>query len=259
MSALLDTPFFQRLNFWLVLAWAALALYWLGRVALQARRYGRRPAVSWWAVPGLLLLALAPLTENEALFGLGAGALLLGEWHPGAFLRARQRPVWAWGIGLGLLGAAALGARPVTFLSLILGLGLSLWGLGALAAALFWRGLRPTQGRLLPRRDTWVPGARWQAAVRPAVPELSLTLGERAAALRNDAPHAVQLRGWAPVYPQSLNSFYPLDLLLPPGAEVALPRLGQQCGLCVWYRVPQEVRLFRADWVEPPAGARWLN
>ncbi|WP_261663846.1 hypothetical protein [Deinococcus sp. Marseille-Q6407] len=263
-GSLLATPFLERLNIWFLAAWGLLALYWLARVAFAARRR-QRPAVSLWSIPGLLLLPLAPLLEVPALFGIGAALLLLAEWWPRAFVPARQRPEWGWGLVLTVLGGAALLADPPSFLSLSGGVALSLWGLARLLSGLLWRPARPPARWLPPstlgKREapTFGTEVRWQVRQVPDPPELSVTVRQHDLLLRNDSGQELLLRGWAPAH---RNAFLALDKRLPPAAEQRLRRAPDQSGVRVWYTPAgsSEVRVLRADWQAPdPAQERVLN
>lgn len=261
-EGLLATPFLERLNLWFLGAWGVLALYWLARVAFAARRR-QRPAVSWWSIPGLLLLLLAPLLEVPALFGLGAALLLLAEWWPRAFVPVRRRPAWAWGLGPSLLGVAALLTQPATFLSLCGGAALALWGLAWLLAGLLWRPVRPPAVWLPPssfgkvESPTFGTAVRWQPRQQPDPPELSVTLGPGWLLLHNESGQALHLRGWTPA---NRNAFLALDRALPSRAEYRLRRDPAQSGVRVWYTPAgsREVRVLHADWQEP-APERTLN
>lgn len=261
-EGLLASPFLERLNLWFVAACAVLALHWLVRVGLAARRR-QRPAVSWWSVPGLVLLPLAPLLEVPVLFGLGAALLLLADWWPRAFVPVRQRPAWAWGLVLTVLGGGAWLAQPMTFLSLGLGLALPLCGLAQLLGGLLWRAPQPQAGWLPPsglgkvESPTFGTSVRWRPRVRPDPPELSVALGPGYLTLRNESGEAVQLRGWSPAH---RNAFLALDRALAPRAEHRLRRDPAQRGVRVWYTAERsrEVRVLHADWQEP-APERTLN
>ncbi|MDO4264327.1 MAG: hypothetical protein Q4C67_09015 [Deinococcus sp.] len=263
-EGLLATPFLERLNLWFVAAWGVLALYWLVRVARAAQRR-QGPAVSLWSVPGLMLLLLAPLLEVPALFGLGAALLLAADWWPHAFRPAPQRPAWAWGLVLAVLGGGALLAQTPTFLTLCGGMVLALWGLAGLISGLLWR----PAGR---RTATWLPpsglgkqepptfgtGVRWQARRRPDPPELSVTLGQGYLLLHNESRQTLHLRGWTPAH---RNAFLALDRALPPAAEHRLNRSPGQGGVRVWYTPAgsPEVRVLHADWQEPELAQRTLH
>ena len=121
------------------LALGLIAAYWLWRVAREA---GQRwaPRVAWWAVPGLGLLWAAPQADVPALFGLGAAALLLAEFWPGAFRPARARPGWAWPLvgvvcGLTLLALVAVRGGTGPEVSVTFALMALLAGLGGLLSA----------------------------------------------------------------------------------------------------------------------------
>ncbi|GHF99954.1 hypothetical protein GCM10017783_10020 [Deinococcus piscis] len=255
LEGLLTTPFLERLNLWFVAAWAVLALYWLTRVGLAARQR-QRPAVSWWSIPGLLLLLLAPLLEVPVLFGLGAAVLLLAEWWPRAFVPVWQRTAWGWGLVPIALGGAALLAQPVTFLSLCGGLALALWGLAHLLGGLLWLPPRPPSGWLPAsslgkvESPTFGTAVRWQPRHRPDPPELSVALGPGYLTLRNESGQTVQLRGWTPAH---RNAFLALDRALAPRAEHRLRRDPAQQGVRVWYTADgsRDVRVLHADWQEP--------
>ncbi|WP_102127057.1 hypothetical protein [Deinococcus planocerae] len=241
-----------------------IAAYWLWRVAGEARRRWV-PRAAWWAVPGLALLWLTPLTDVPALFGVGAALLLLAEFWPGAFRPTRERPGWAWPLtfllsGLTLLGLVAVqgggGASVTAALAALLA------GLGGLLAA----GLFPA-GRAAPR----LPGleVRFGRVRQPEWPDLSVTLTERGARLVNVSSGPVRVAGWSP---SGVNAWLrvrdegglPLNRLA--AGQSALLPLGERAGgVRVWY-VPEgrgggaEARLFSADWTPPAyADMRVLN
>lgn len=223
--------------------------YWLGRVGLAARRQ-LRPAVAWWGAPGLGLLLLAPVLDVPALFGVGAALLLLAEYWPRAFRPAARRPGVGWPL-VGLVMGAALalglqrsGLNPATFFVALM---LLLWSAaGLLGAALFRRPAATTPLGF---------SARWKAPVTPPWPELSVTLSDRGAHLRNVSGARLHLAGWSPA---GVNAWYrvrtergePLAELAA-GQEAVLPVSAYDSGVRVWYaaaRTPGTTHLFRADW-----------
>ncbi|WP_027460033.1 hypothetical protein [Deinococcus murrayi] len=247
------------------LALALVAAYWLGRVGREAR--GRHlPRVAWWAVPGWGALLLAPLLEVPALFGLGAAALLLAEYWPGAYRPARSRPGGAWplvGVLLGLallaLLAAPGGGRPAdTAAALAAALGLLLAGAGGLLARALFRA-RPAAPRLGLE-------VRFGPVQVPPWPDLSLALTGSGAQLTNVSDGPLWLAGWSP---SGTNAWLrvrdeggvPLNVL-PRGGHAYLPLRGWERGVRVWYRRepgPGPSQLFRADWTPPGGGERVLN
>ena len=252
-----------------------IAAYWLWRVAAQAR-LGSRPVAAWWALPGLAALALAQTLDVPALLGVGAALLLYAEFWPGAFRRNRKtRPRIGWPL-VALVMCAALLRGPDTAdlglgdlgLAELLGLLLGVGGVAGVLLNLFW-----------PRRRVSVPAApplrtlgfetRWNRAVTPEWPELSLSLTDQGARLRNESPRDLLLSGWSPA---GLNAWLPLrdhdgagGKTLRAGQEAFLPLSGQEGGVRVWYR-PESPgaapHLFRADWTPTPRageGERVLN
>lgn len=245
---------------------ALIAGHWLWRVGREAR-FRHVPRVAWWAVPGWGALLLAPLLEVPALFGLGAAALLLAEYWPGAYRPARTRPGAAWPLVGAVLGFAVLallaaqGAGPVRDVapSLAAALGLGLAGAGGLLARALFRSLPPARP---------APGleVRFSPAQPPEWPDLSLALTGRGARLTNVSDGPLWLAGWSP---SGTNAWLrvrdeggaPLNLL-PSGGQATLPLRGGERGVRVWYvRDPGSgpSQLFRADWTPPGAGERVLN
>ncbi|MEF2278123.1 hypothetical protein V3W47_07405 [Deinococcus sp. YIM 134068] len=265
MDGWLDLAPISRLTLPFALALGLIAFYWLWRVAGEARR-GWRPAAAWWAVPGLGLLWLTPLSDVPALFGLGAAGLLFAEFWPGAFRPARTRPGPAWPLvsllcGLAvfaLVAAGGGGAIPVT-----VGLAAVLAGLGGLLAVGLHREKRPARSPGLEVRFARVRQPEW--------PDLSVTLTEEGARLVNVSGGPVQLAGWSP---SGVNAWLrvrdeggaPLNVL-GSGQSAFLPLNGRAGGVRVWYVPggggrgrPSEPRLFRADWTPPAyAESRVLN
>lgn len=243
-----------------------LAAYWLGRVWREAR-HGWRPGAAWWTVPGLLGLLLAPVLEVPALFGMGAALLLLAEFWPLGYRRARRRPGWTWPLVAALLGAAlgasalhqsASGTGADQTLPLVAALTLLQCGMaGLIASVAFPRTKRSELGFR----------TRWEPNRVPEWPDLSVTLTERGAQIRNVSRSALRLAGWSP---RSVNGWLlvrdpqgqPLNTLRA-GQSAFLPLAHHEGGVRVWYvpvRGPQETRLFRADWTPVQAqGSRVLN
>lgn len=255
----------SRITVLYALVLALIAAYWLWRVAREARQ-GWEPRVSWWALPGLALLWAAPLADVPALFGLGAGALLLAEFWPGAFRPLRERPGWAWPLvgvfsGLGLLGLVAVqrGTGAGTEASVTLALMALLAGLGGLLAAGLYRG----------RTRARPPGleVRFARVQQPEWPDLSVTLTERGARLVNVSGSPLRLAGWSPTGVNAWlrvrdESGAPLNTLAA-GQSAFLPLNERTGGVRVWYLPGQrhsQPRLFRADWTpQAYAGRRVLN
>ncbi|SMB91342.1 hypothetical protein [Deinococcus hopiensis] len=243
------------------LALGLIAGYWLLRVAWAARRR-LTPHMAWWAVPGVALLWATPLTEADALFGLGAAMLLFAEFWPLAYRPARARPGWAWptvGVVFGLAALSLAALHGSGGLSLALALTSSLAGLGGLlSAALF---SLPAARR--------APGLelRFAPVQLPEWPDLSVTVTERGAQLQNVSGQALWLAGWSPA---DLNAWLPVRTengrrlnTLDRGQSAFLPLGEQHSGVRVWYvpaRTPEQARLFRADWTpQRYAGTRVLN
>ena len=285
----------------LAAALALLGAYWLVRVGRAARR-GLTPRGAWWAVPGLLLMLLAPLLDVPALFGVGAALLLLAEFLPAAFVPAAfvRSPAtgtdMAWDRNSWRSGAALSGAGPSRragpawdrlgwpLVGLTLGAGLLLalrdpahlnpLTLSVTVAALLVAGAGLLTALVPARSRSAAPGfdshARWQTrwnhAVTPDWPDLSVTLSERGAHLRNVSGRPLRLAGWSPA---GMNAWLPVRavsgeplLELRDGQEALLPVTAQDRGVRVWY-APVRVEgahLFRADWTPPAdAGNRVLN
>ena len=100
----------------------------------------------------------------------------------------------------------------------------------------------------------------------PDWPELTVTLSERGAHLRNVSGRALRMAGWSPA---GLNAWYPVRTPageavqeLAAGQEALLPVHGHDHGVRVWYAPArgEATHLFRADWT-PTAHAedRVLN
>ncbi|MEW6421745.1 MAG: hypothetical protein AB1511_08460 [Deinococcota bacterium] len=243
------------------LALALIAGYWLWRVAREARQRGV-PHVAWWAVPGLALLWLTPLTAVPALFGIGAALLLLAEFWPGAFRPARARPGWTWplvGVLVGLALLALIAAQGGSEISVMLALTALLAGLGGLLSAGLYREWSATRPLGLEVRFARVQLPEW--------PDLSVTLTERGARLVNVSDGPLRLAGWSP---SGMNAWLrvrteggaPLNTLHV-GQSAFLPLSERACGVRVWY-VPghrqAQPRLFRADWTpQAYADQRVLN
>jgi hypothetical protein len=247
------------------LALGLITLYWLLRTAREAR-LGHLPGVAWWAVPGLALLLLTPALDVPALFGLGAAALLLAEFWPLPYRRAPRRPSPAWPLVSVLIGAA------LTFsvwqvpspapLALVAALCALLAGMaGLLGVALF-----PARGAPPTARTPLNFQTRWHRTVTPEWPDLSVTLSEQGAHLKNISRRPVRLAGWSPA---GINAWYRVrgpdgEVLseLRVGQEALLPVGERDSGVRVWYgpdRSP-EAHLFRADWTPlGRAGGRVLN
>lgn len=254
-----------------------IAAYWWGRVWREAR-LGYAPRVAWWAVPGLGALLLAQLLDVPALFGVGAGLLLLAEFWPAAFVPAPGRsPQWervGWAlVGVVLAGTLILSPGPLGPRDPWTGV-TGLLALVACVAVLLSvlgrpRGARRPGGRaLVPPLKTVGFTTRWAEAVSPAWPELSVTLTGNGAQLRNVSPRPLLLAGWSPA---GVNAWMrprrpdgtPLEVL-GVGEEVFVPLGPGDGGVRVWYRPERPdapPHLFRADWVPArPAGAeRVLN
>lgn len=243
------------------------ALLWLWQLAQAARR-SLWPRLGWLMPLGLAALLGAPVLEVDALFGAGAGFVLIAAYWP--VLRLRRAPgrrgLGAAWLGLGL--ALLLVMLAVQFQSvggLLLAASAVLYGLAAvLSAVLYPRRLplptapRPVQPFL----------RRWQGARLPAVADLELTLDVHAARLLNTSGQTLHLAGWSPA---SGNAWLrtrsadgqPLATLnagetayLTPWSPVAG---GPGEGVRVWYAREGEdaTYLFRADWASSgvPGGA----
>ncbi|WP_291431469.1 hypothetical protein [Deinococcus sp.] len=274
----------------LAVSLALLGAYWLLRVGRAARR-GLRPRAAWWGVPGLLLMLLAPLLDVPALFGVGAGLLLLAEFLPAAFVPAapvdapptgapdrnswRSGPAWdrlGWPlVGLTLGAGLLLALRDPAHLNPLT--------LSVAAAALLMSGAGLLMAVVPAGRPSARPGSaaagfdaharwqtRWNHAVTPEWPDLSITLSERGAHLRNVSGRPLRLAGWSPAGMNAWLSVRAVSgetvLELRDGQEALLPVTAQDRGVRVWY-APLRVEgahLFRADWT-PPADAakRVLN
>lgn len=276
----------------LAAALALLGAYWLVRVGRAVRR-GLLPRGAWWAVPGLLLMLLAPVLDVPALFGVGAALLLLAEFLPSAFVPAAlvrsqatgPEVTWdggPWLSGRGRSGAGRPGAPrrsgvawdrlgwPLVGLTLGAGLLLALRDpahlnpltLSVSVAALLVAGaglltaLVPVRTRVA--GSAFDSHARWQTrwnhVVTPDWPDLSVTLSEQGAHLKNVSGRPLRLAGWSPA---GMNAWLSVRgasgeplLELHAGQEALLPVTAQDSGVRVWYapaRVP-DAHLFRADW-----------
>ncbi|MFD1730689.1 hypothetical protein ACFSC4_05790 [Deinococcus malanensis] len=178
-----------------------LTAYWLLRVAREAR-WGFVPHVAWWAVPGVLLLLLTPVLDVPALFGVGAGLLLLAEFWPRAYVPLRSRPGRAWPlVGLitgGVLALAVIRSEQVQSVATFVAMACLLAGTAGLLVTL-----------LLPRRPARVLGfeARWKVAVTPEWPDLSVSLSATGAHLKNVSRGTLRVAGWSPA---GVNAWYRL-------------------------------------------------
>lgn len=225
-----------------------LAAYWLLRVGREAR-LGWVPRVAWWSVPGITLLLFAPVLDVPALFGIGAALLLIAEFWPGAFAPSRQKPSPAWplvGVALGAaLTFSIVRAPDVNSVAVGAALTLLLLGTGGLLASVLYPVARRVPGF----------GLRWQAVQSPDLPDLTVTLTEHGAQLRNVSRRTLNLAGWSPA---SVNGWLrlrdeggqPLNTLRA-GQTAFLPLDGQESGVRVWYvpaKTPGTPLLFRADW-----------
>lgn len=244
----------------LAAALALLSVYWLARV-IRAARTHHAPHVAYWAAPGLGAMLLAPLIDVPALFGIGAALLLLAEYGPSAFQPTRTRPSPAWPFVMTLLGAG-LGVNVLRDQS-------APW-VTASSAALLLAGLAGLLAtvtyRPWPVRPTLTFATRWKTATTPDWPDLTVTLSDRGAHLRNVSGRALRMAGWSPA---GLNAWYPVRTAggeavreLAAGQEALLPVHGQDRGVRVWYAPLRgdATHLFRADWT-PTARAddRILN
>ncbi|WP_245556491.1 hypothetical protein [Deinococcus aquatilis] len=226
-----------------------LAAYWLLRVGREAQR-GLVPRAAWWSVPGLAMLLFAPVLDVPALFGIGAAILLISEFWPGAFAFADRKPGAAWPLVSLLLGAAlTLGivrAPEIESGAVGAALMLLLAGAGGLISSV-----------LYPAAPARTPGfgVRWQAVQSPELPDLTVTLTEHGAQLRNVSRRTLNLAGWSPA---SVNGWlrlrdeggHPLNTLRA-GQTAFLPLDGQESGVRVWYvagNTSGTPLLFRADW-----------
>ncbi|WP_240741087.1 hypothetical protein [Deinococcus sp. Arct2-2] len=226
-----------------------LAAYWLLRVGREARQ-AQVPRVAWWSVPGLAMMLFAPVLDVPALFGIGAAVLLIAEYWPGAFAFAERKPGAAWPLVSLLLGAAlTLGivrAPEVDSVAVGAALMLLLAGAGGLISSV-----------LYPAAPARTPGfgVRWQKAQSPELPDLTVTLTEHGAQLRNVSRRTLNLAGWSPA---SVNGWlrlrdetgHPLNTLRA-GQTAFLPLDGQESGVRVWYVTGDKAAkplLFRADW-----------
>jgi hypothetical protein len=226
-----------------------LAGYWLLRVGREARQ-AQVPRVAWWTVPGLAMLLFAPVLDVPALFGIGAALLLIAEFWPGAFAFTERKPGPAWplvGVTLGaVLTFSIVRAPEVDSVAVGAALMLLLAGAGGLISSV-----------LYPAAPARTPGfgVRWQTAQSPELPDLTVTLTEHGAQLRNVSRRTLNLAGWSPA---SVNGWlrlrdetgHPLNTLRA-GQTAFLPLDGQESGVRVWYVAGDTSApplLFRADW-----------
>lgn len=243
-----------------LLAVGSLGVFWLWRVWSEGRQ-GRRPLAAWLSLPGLLALLAAPRLDIPALFGMGAALLLLAEYGPGTYLKVKRRPRAAWLLGVLATGLALLvGAQWFAATGVLLGAAAGL--VSALA-------LPPAPARPPARRSLGF-AARWQSARVPEWPELSLTLTQDGATLKNESAQALALAGWSPAHTNAW--LLPLDTtpaqggrplrVLEPRASAFLPLGEREGGVRVWYAPAQDLgdlRLFRADWRPSTWAGRTLN
>ncbi|MBB6016724.1 hypothetical protein ACFP9V_17060 [Deinococcus radiopugnans] len=252
-GALLDLTPLTEITGPYALVLGLIALYWLLRVGREAR-LGYLPGVAWWAVPGLALLLLTPTLDVPALFGLGAAALLLAEFWPLPYRRAPRRPSPAWPLVSVLIGVALAFSilqvqrpEPLAFVAALCALLAGMAGL--LGAALY-----PARGAAPKASATLNFQTRWHRTVTPEWPDLSVTLSEQGAHLKNISPRPVRLAGWSPA---GINAWFRVrgpdgEVLseLRVGQEALLPVGERDSGVRVWYGPDKspEAHLFRADW-----------
>lgn len=235
------------------LALGLIALYWLLRVGREAR-LGSLPRVAWWAVPGLALLLLTPTLDVPALFGLGAAALLLAEFWPLPYRRAQGRPSPAWPLVSLLIGAALVFSAWQVPRPELLALVAALCALLAGVAGLLGAALYPARGAAPKASAPLNFQTRWHRTVTPEWPDLSVTLSEQGAHLKNISPRPVRLAGWSPA---GINAWFRVrgpdgEVLseLRAGQEALLPVGERDSGVRVWYGpdTSPQAHLFRADW-----------
>ncbi|MDV6374747.1 hypothetical protein [Deinococcus arenicola] len=247
---------------------AVIAVYWALRVAREAR-LGYLPRVAWWALPGLALLLLTPVLDVPALLGIGAAFLLLAEFWPDAYRRSPSRPLSAWPLVSVLTGAAltwsVIQAGQPEPVAVVAALGALLAGVVGLLGVVFYPKTGATAGGVAVRPSLNFQ-TRWHRALTPEWPDLSVTLSEQGAHLKNISKRPVRLAGWSPA---GINAWYHVRdpdgrvmAELRAGQEALLPLGERDSGVRVWYGPDkaQDAYLFRADWT-PTARAdqRVLN
>lgn len=255
----------------------SVAITWLWQVAQSARK-------SLWPRLGLLMplglasLLAAPVLDVPALFGMGAGLVLIAAYWP--VPRLRGPPRRAEGGSTWLLLIAALlwisWAVQVQSVNQLLGVAaLTLYSLALLLSALLYPKRSSVAAPNFKVPQTFL--RRWQGAVTPAVADLELTLDMNAARLLNTSGHTLHLAGWSPASGNAWLRIRSADgklLSTLDAGETAylMPwspmRGGAHEGVRLWYAREGEdaTYLFRADWANSwvkesaaEAGERVLN
>lgn len=230
-----------------------ITLYWLGRVALQARQ-GKVINVAWWAVAGILALLFTSVLDLPALFGIAAFLLLLAEFWPLAYKKAEHKPRATWfflAVFFGFLGAISIVFSGIlslttlfaTFAALLVGIA------GLLMVVLF------AEPKLAPQPVSLGFQHRWQKSVQPEWPDLSVTLTSNGTYLKNISNSDLYLAGWSPrgvnAWLQAHNAQGEIVKELLVQQEVVLPIGEHDLGVLVWYAMPasNKILLFRAEWL----------
>ena len=239
-------------------ALTGVALVWLWQLAQSARR-SLWPRLGWLMPLGLGALLAAPVFDVPALFGAGAGFVLIAAYWPVLRLRTapgRRGTALAW-LGLGLtLVLVMLAVQFQSVGGLLLAVSAVLYALAALCSAALYPRRSPTPPAPRPAQPFL---RRWQGAVTPAVADLELTLDVHAARLLNTSGQTLHLAGWSPA---SGNAW--LRTRSADGQVLAVLNAGETAyltpwspmvggpgeGVRVWYARDGEdaTYLFRADW-----------
>lgn len=266
---------------------ALVALHWLRRVQLEAQA-ARIPRLAWAAAFGVGFLLMAPTLENPLLIGIGAALLLLVDWWLPAYQRAPanwrpERWLAACALVLGLV-AVAMALLQVEFvdwspesIDIVLSCGIltALVGLANLLVAHFLPQRIPKAVMWLPQNQLSQDFAwRWRTVLPSEGNELSVSLHEQWAELRNETDYTLYLLGWSPIgLSQVAGPRLGLNVWLMPkntqdqavrqlvaGETLSLPIPAEARGIKLWYRHASATTLkgskdeakgpymFRASW-----------
>ncbi|AZI42215.1 hypothetical protein EHF33_05180 [Deinococcus psychrotolerans] len=254
-----------------------VAITWLWQVAKSARR-SLWPRLGILMPLGLTSLLAAPVLDVPALFGMGAGLVLIAAYWPVLRLRGPPRPAEGglmWLLLIAGLLSVSWGVQMQSANLLFGAAALTLYSLALLLSATLY----PKRFNVIAPNFKVSPTflRRWQGAVTPAVADLELTLDVNAARLVNTSGHTLHLAGWSPAsgnaWLRTRSADGELLSTLSAGETVYLMpwspmRGGPHEGVRLWYAREGEdaTYLFRADWANAwvsqgaaEAGERVLN